>query len=142
MIQLFQDLKQNVTSAPILAQFDPDTPISLKTDWSTEGMGWILMQPSCNKEYIQAMQLLKTTGKCNFDLTQNGARLQPIEFGSRICTAMENKLHTFVRESAAGRWAISQNHKYLWGAHFYWMCDCIAIRDIFKYDGKIILVTR
>ena len=102
LIQLFQYLKQNVTSAPVLSRFDPDKPTFLKTDWSAEGIWWILMKPACDKESIQAMQLLKTTGKCNIDLTRNGARLQPIEFGSRICTAMENKLHSFVGEAAAG----------------------------------------
>ena len=69
LIQLFHDIKWNVTSAPILTLFDPDKPTFLKTDWSSEGMGWILMQPFYDEESIEAMQLLKTDGTCNFDLT-------------------------------------------------------------------------
>ena len=33
-------------------------------------------------------------------------------------------------EVACGRWAIGQNRKYLWGAHFWWLCDCKTIREI------------
>ena len=53
LIKLFQDLKQSVTSAPILARFGPDKPTLLITDWSAEGMGWILMQPFCNENPLK-----------------------------------------------------------------------------------------
>ena len=42
---LFYKLKFGFTSSPVLTRFKPDKPTSLKTDWSAEGMGWILMYP-------------------------------------------------------------------------------------------------
>ena len=46
LISLFEKLKVTITSSPVLARFDPLTPIFLKTDWIAEGMRWILMQPA------------------------------------------------------------------------------------------------
>ena len=67
-IQLFNDIKQGLTSLPILIRFEPDKPLFLKTDWSRLGMGWILMQPANDTESLAAMELLQRTGECTFDL--------------------------------------------------------------------------
>ena len=80
LIKLFKELIICITSSPVLARFDADKPTFLKTDWSTEGIRWILMQPSDDAESITATKLLKTTGECKFDLSMNGARLKPIFF--------------------------------------------------------------
>ena len=45
-------------------------------------------------------------------------------------------------EAAVGRWAINQNRKYLWGATFYWLCDCSGVKEILEYDGPIHQVRR
>jgi len=103
LISLFAELKVGITSSPVLARFDPEKPTFLKTDWSAEGMGWILMQPADDKESTKAMQLLKRTGECQFDLSMNGARLKPVFFGSRSCNDMEKKYHSFTGEGACGR---------------------------------------
>ena len=78
LITLFEELKTGITSSPVLARFDADKPTFLKTDWSAEGMGWILMQPADDKESQLATKLLKDKGECKFDLSMNGARLKPI----------------------------------------------------------------
>ena len=142
LIQLFEDLKRCITSSPVLARYNPNKPTFLKTDWSAEGMGWILMQPSDDNESITATKLLLEKGECLFDLSLTGPRLQPIAFGSRACTDMERKLHSFVSEVACGRWAIGQNRRFLWGCHFYWMCDCSAVKEILEYDGSISYICR
>lgn len=142
LIQLFEDLKRCVTSSPVLARYDPNKPTFLKTDWSAEGMGWILMQPADDEESQEAIKILLETGECLFDLSPNGPRLRPVAFGSRSCTDMERKLHSFVGEVACGRWAIGQNRRFLWGCHFYWMCDCSAVKEILEYDGSISYVCR
>ena len=80
LITLFKELKVGITSYPVLARFDPEKPTFLKTDWSKEGMGWIIMQPADDKESTKAMQLLKRTGERQFDLSMNGARLKPVFF--------------------------------------------------------------
>ena len=142
IISLFEELKVGVTSSPILARFDPDKPTFLKTDWSAEGMGWILMQPADDAESQKASALLKKTGECLFDLSMTGARLKPVFFGSRSCNDIERKYHSFTGEGACGRWAIGQNRKFLWGCHFYWMCDCSAVKELLEYDGNISMISR
>ena len=142
LIALFQDLKLAITSSPVLVRYDPDQPLFLKTDWSSDGMGWILLQPAGDKESQQAAKTLLQNGECLFDLTKSGARLQPVVYGSRACTESERFFHSFVGEAAAGRWAISQNKRYLWGNHFYWMCDCTAVKEILEYNGSIHMIMR
>ena len=71
------------------------------------------MHTADDADYIAATALLLKTGEFKFDLTKGGARLRPIGFGSRFCLSQEIKYHAFVGEAACGRWAISQNKKYL-----------------------------
>lgn len=139
-VKLFSDLKSCITSSPVLARFDPAKPTFFKTDWSSEGMGWILMQPADDEESKIAMDHLQVTGNCLFDLSLKGARLKPVVFGSRSCSGNEHNFHSFTGEAACGRWAIGQNRKYLWGNHFFWMCDCSAMKEIFDYGGNIPMV--
>ena len=142
LLELFNDMKQCITSSPILIRYDPTRPVFLKTDWSAEGMGWILMQPAADDESRKASKTLQETGECRFDLSKNGARLRPVQFGSRACTTAERKFHSFVGEAACGRWAIAQNKRYLWGAHFYWLCDCSATKEILEYSGEVAMIQR
>ena len=85
LIELFNDIKVCITSSPVLARYDPAKPTFLKTDWSAEGMGWIMMQPADDDESVAATKIVLETGECIFDLTKNGARLRPTGFGSRAC---------------------------------------------------------
>ena len=43
LVELFDHLKKGVTSSLVLEIFDPSKPNLLKTDWSTESMGWMCM---------------------------------------------------------------------------------------------------
>ena len=59
--KFFTDLKKCISSSPVLARFEPSEITFLKTDWSSKGMGWILMQPTDDKEPVTAnIHLLKT----------------------------------------------------------------------------------
>ena len=105
-------------------------------------MAWILMQPASDKASLEAAKLMETSGDCPFDLTKNGPRLQPVAYGSRSCTEMEKHFHSFVGEVCCGRWAFAQNKRYLWGTHFYWICDCSAVREVLDYRGTIHMICR
>ena len=131
-----------LASSPILARFDLLKITFLKTDWSSEGMGWILIQRNNNDASIAAATKLKSDGICDFGLAINGAPLKPIAFGSRDCNENERNFHSFTGEGACNRWAITQNCKYLWGCHFYWLCDCSAINEILEYDRGIPMICR
>ena len=50
LLEVFNKLKKRVTYSPVLDIFDPNKTTFLKTDWSTEGMGCILMQPVYDEE--------------------------------------------------------------------------------------------
>ncbi len=139
---LFTEMKQAITSSPVLARFDMSKPIFLKTDWSASAMAYILMQPDDSNESILALKKLNTSGECDFDLSLEGPRFRPIAFGSRSCTDTEKHFHSFVGEVATGRWAIAQNKRYLWGSHFYWLCDCSAVKEVLDYTGTIHMVSR
>lgn len=142
LTSLFEEIKLIITSSPMLARFDPSKPCFLKTDWSALGMGWILMQPDDSPESKAALKKLLNTGDCDFDLTTDGPRLKPIAFGSRSCSDTESHFHSFVGEICSGRFAIAQNKRYLWGAHFYWFCDCSGIKEVLNYSGSIHMICR
>lgn len=139
---LFQDFKELIISSPLLARYDPTKPTFLKTDWSAYGMGWILCQPDDSPLSLKAITKLQSTGECDFDLTMKGPRLRPIAFGSRACLNTEQHFHSFVGEIACGRWAIAQNKKFLWGSHFYWLCDCSSVKEILNYNGSVHMLSR
>ena len=54
----------------------------------------------------------------------------------------KKQYHSFVGEGACGRWEIFQYKKFLWGSHFYWLCDCKAIKEILEYNSNIVMVAR
>ena len=141
-MQLFEDIKTCITSSSVLARYDPEKPTFLKTDWSAEGMEFIIMQPADDELSAKATVHLLKKVECLFNTTRSGARLQAVIFESRICTGQERLYHSFVRETAYGLWVISKNRKYLWGKHFYWLCNCKAIREVLEYDGSIVTVSK
>jgi hypothetical protein len=139
---LFAEVKAGVTSSPCLARYDSSKPTFLKTDWSADGFGAILMQPDDSPASVAATAKLLSDGICDFDLLKSGARLRPCGFLSRACTEQERHFHSFVGEAACGRWSICKYKKYLWGCYFYWICDCSAIQEVLEYDGPIHVVRR
>ena len=91
-------------------------------------MGFILMQPANDDTAAAALHLLQTTDDVPFDQFMDAGRLQPIRFGSRRCLDNEQHYHSFTGEVSSGRWAFNANRRFLWGAHFYWICDCNSVK--------------
>ena len=136
-VEAFQSIKNALTRDPCLARYDSSLVTVVKTDWSAIGMGFILMQPFDDAASREAAKILETTSEFTFDRLMTGARLQPVRFGSRRCTEMESHYHSFTGEVAAGRYAFAQLRTYLWGAKFYWVCDCSAVSQVTEYLGDI-----
>ena len=136
LISLFNDCKAHLVSSPLLLRYDSTKPAFLKTDWSAGGMGYILMQADDTSQSVATVQLLEGKGECAFDLSLGGPRLRLVFFGSRSDQPFEIHYHSFVGEVACGRWAISFCRRYLWGK-FYWIFDCIAVKEILEYTGSI-----
>ena len=137
LITLFDDCKNQLVTSPLLLRYDNSKPVFLKTDWSTGGTGYMLMKADKSPQSLVELTLLEATGKCTFDLSLDDPRLRPMFFGSRSNQTFEVHYHSFIREVACGRRAISCCRKYLRGKKFYWIYDCIAIQEIFKYCGSI-----
>ena len=142
MISLFQLMKKEMTSSPVLARYDSTKPTFLKTDYSALEMAYIIMQPEDSDEARLATKKPENEGICDFDVNMKGARLKPITFGSRKCSGTESNYHSYVEEIAIGRWAMAENKVYLWGARFYWLCDMKSIHKILEYDGHIHMLCR
>ena len=83
LVELFENTNLCIISSPVTIRYDPDVPVFLKTDWSSYGMGWMLMKPAQDKISKDAVKSLETTEECVFDVSTDGARLKPIAFGSR-----------------------------------------------------------
>ena len=113
--RIFEDLKSDITSSPVMARYDSTKPCFLKTDWSSRAMSFILMQPEDTEASAIALKLLQSTGVNQFDASLDGPRLQPIDAGCRLCTEAESHHHSCIGEIGAGRWGISKNKVYLWG---------------------------
>ena len=86
LIEIFNDMKICITSSLVLARFDPSKLIFQETDWSMEGMGYILMQPTTDEVSTKAAILLHNGGPCLFD---TDARLKTVVFESRFFTGLE-----------------------------------------------------
>ena len=127
----------NVITSPLLLRYDSPKPNFLKTDWSTSGMGYILMQLDNSLESITAIKHLDSTDGRLFDLTLFNPCLKPVLFNSLSNIFHENNYHSFVGDGACSRWVISRLCKYLWGIFFYWLCDCNAIKDILQCNGSV-----
>jgi len=102
-IEIFENMKVSILSSPLLARYDPEKLTFIKTDWSAEGMGYILMQPVDNTISTATSKYLQAGGPCTFDISKSGAQLLPICFGSRECTGLEKKYYSFFGKVACVR---------------------------------------
>lgn len=136
-IALFAKLKTDITSSPCLARFDDIKLIFLKTNWSANGFGYILIQLDDSIASIEATIELIKSGMCLFNKTGSTARLRPIRCRSRQYHESERHLHSFVSKAAAGCWAIAQNRKYLWVTMFYWLCNYLSVKEVLDYRSDI-----
>jgi hypothetical protein len=117
--RLFNALRTEASSSPMLARPSNEKRFYLRLDWSSLGRGAMLAQPSNNPVAIEAMDQEIAGGKCEFDLTISNAmkRLQPISFISKRFTTQSKKaLHSYMGESSGtGVWAMEKVRFYLFG---------------------------
>ena len=92
----FQELKEKLTSRPVLKLPSPEQPYILRTDASNTGIGSALLQADPEDPSI----------------------LHPIAFASRKLNSAELNYATVEKECLALVWAIQKFQMYLYGKHF------------------------
>uniref|UniRef100_K7EXH9 Gypsy retrotransposon integrase-like protein 1 n=1 Tax=Pelodiscus sinensis TaxID=13735 RepID=K7EXH9_PELSI len=96
--EAFQQLKQRLTSAPVLTQPDFTKPFIVQTDASNLGVGAVLAQ-------------------------DQGKGDRPIVYLSRKLLPREQQYSTIEKEALALRWAVEMLRYYLWGNTFRLVTD-------------------
>ena len=122
-ISLFNTCNSNLFSSPLFRRYDSSKSVSLMTDWSTNGMNYILIQPDISSDSLKALRTIEESGNCSFELILAGPSLRPILFVSWSILPYEMNHHSFAGESTCSRWSIARNRRYLWDKPFYRICD-------------------
>jgi hypothetical protein len=131
--ELLTKLKKDILDGPVMKRPDPNRRYYLKTDWSADAQGAVLLQAGCSKEEEDAMMREVAGGKCEFDKTVNGLRLRPISFISMRRRDTSSR-HSFVGEASTGRWAMLKFKHHLIGREFTWITDCSGLLKFFETD--------
>ena len=104
----FNNIKSMLTSAPVLALFDPNHEMILSADASSHGIGTVLLQ-------IQA----------------NGVR-KPIAYKSRALTPTKRRYAQIEKEALAFTWACGSLSDYLLGLQFHIETDHKPLVPLFS----------
>lgn len=102
-LESFETLKSELTSAPVLALYDPTAETELHTDASSVGLGAMLLQK------------------------QQSGLWAAVAFFSKATNHAESKYHSFELEMLAVVRAVERFHLYLYGLDFAVVTDCNAL---------------
>lgn len=92
-----------LSSEPVLTIFDPDKPVELHTDASSDGYGAVLIQREQNVPHVVA-------------------------YFSRRTTEVESRYHSYELETLAVVRAVESFRHYLYGQHFTVYTDCNSLK--------------
>ena len=107
--QSFCEIKKLLTSAQVMAYFDPTKETQLITDASPTGLSAILLQ-----------------------MTPDTKETRVVAYVSRTLSAVECRYSQTEREALAIVWAIEKLHIYLCGSHFKLITDCKPLQFIYN----------
>jgi hypothetical protein len=131
----FDDIKQAILSNPCLKWFNHQCLIVLRTDFSSQGFGYIVCQPGNDDVSNAAMDAYQRGSDFNFMAASSAAVLIPVVFGAWRSRGNKVCLHSHLGEGFAGDWAINKCRHMLFGQQFVWATDCYTIKFILSYDG-------
>ncbi len=94
----WNDLKDAILLDPCIQRFDHRKLVVLRTDFSSFGFGYVLLQPGNNEASVRAAQDYRAGKGFSFMTKGSQATLQPICFGARQSRGNEVKLHSHLGE--------------------------------------------
>jgi hypothetical protein len=118
-----------------LCQYNHWKLLVLRTDFSTEGFGYIACQPADNDASMQAIHQCMQGGSFNFMAKDSTALLHPVAFGCRRTRGNEERLHSHLGKAFVGDVAINKCHHMCFAQQFVWVTDCYALKFISSYDS-------
>ena len=138
----FDDIRMALLSDPVIKRFDHTKLVVLRTDFSSYGFGFVLLQPGNDKASIDATDDYLAGKAFSFMSKDSKANLHPVCFGARRTRGNETRLHSHLGEGFAGDYAINKVRQYVFGQRFVWVTDCYAIKFILSYEGGNAAVLR
>jgi hypothetical protein len=131
----WNDLKDAIVSDPCIQRFDHRKLVVLRSDFSSLGFGYVLLQPGNDEASVRAAQDYRAGKGFSFMTKGSTATLRPICFGARKTRGNEVRLHSHLGEGFPGDYAINKCRQYVFGQRFVWMTYCYAIKFILSYEG-------
>jgi hypothetical protein len=136
----FDDIRNSILLDPVIKRFNHNKLCVLRSDFSSLGVGYVLLQPGSDSESIKAMDDYRAGKGFTFMTPGSLAMLHPICFGARCTRGNESRLHSHLGEGFAGDYAINKCWQYLFAQRFVWVTDCYAIKFILSYEGGNIAI--
>ena len=134
--EAFDDIKSAILDDPCIQRFDHKKLIIIRTDFSGNGFGYVLLQPADDAELISAAQDYRDGKGFTFMTKDSQAILCPVCFGARKARGNKTRLHSHLGEGLSGNWCINKCCQYLFDQRFVWVTGCYAIKFILSYKGS------
>jgi hypothetical protein len=131
----FLDICSSILNNPCLKRYNHCLLLVLQSDFSSDGFGFVALQPGDDTESRLAMKRRMEGGKFNFMDKSSKWVLHPVAFG--CCRTRGNKkwLHLHLGEAFSGNNAINKCRHMCFGQRFTWVTDCYALKFILSYDS-------
>ncbi len=131
----FDELCHCILHNPCLFCFDHKKLTILRTDFSSQGFGYVVCQTDDNNASLQLVAQYMSVNWFCFMTSTSKSTLHPIAFGSWLTRGNESHLHLFLGEIFAGDWAMGKCCHMLFGHCFVWITDCYAAWFLLLYDS-------
>jgi hypothetical protein len=132
----FDDIHNAILADPCIKRFDSTKLVVLRTDFSSLGFGYCLLQPGDDAASVSAAQDYRDGKGFAFMTKESQAVLNPVCFGARKTRGNESRLHSHLDEGFSGDYGINKCRQYLFAQRFVWVTDCYAVKFILSYEGS------